>query len=592
MEQRPNSNSNKKSSRLVRDIADSLGKLPPQALDMEEAVLGAMMLQVPSLNDVIKKTNLQEGHFYLESHKRIFGAIISLVSKKAPVDMRTVVSELRESGHIEIVGGAHYIAELTSKVASAANIVYHSQIIIEHAIKREMITLASRIHQAAYDDQTDGPELLETSLKSFQSLHDNELIAPQSEQIKQTWSEIQVLAEPPEEKPLISIQGTPVSTPGNHSLLIGKKKSRKSLFVTWELGEFLKSFDGAMVFDTEQGKRHVWKYRDRVFRLTGKLIPFFSLNGRSPAERMQIIEQTLEFWPTKVRIIVIDGIRDLLTNINDEDQCSELITWLQKIILKHNIHVINVLHLNKTDNNARGHIGTELLNKAEATIELELDEKSGCTIVKCENSREKGFENFAFTHSHDDLPELTDVPISGTSISADEQKRRLTTLLTESGPVNREEFIQLIRDDFAIGVTKASYKLAEFKRNGWVIASGPVRSKDLVYKLNISDNGVPSNFKPLHEVKAKVKDPISVEPEKEALPMFPKPPKPMIEKQITPVAPKPAPPAPRPAKPIVPISSNGDYPKEWDAPSPQPTHAPSPEPTPDAPLPTTSSLPF
>src|SRR5882757_5104304 len=103
-----------KSNKLVRDISESLGKLPPQATDLEQAVLGALMLEKNALTAVIEF--LRPDHFYSEQHKEIYTAIIDLFKSSDPVDMRTVVAQLRKNGKLEIVGGAYYIAELTSKV--------------------------------------------------------------------------------------------------------------------------------------------------------------------------------------------------------------------------------------------------------------------------------------------------------------------------------------------------------------------------------------------------------------------------------------------------------------------------------------------
>ena len=123
-----------------------LGKLPPQALDLEEAVLGALMLEKNALTAVIEF--LRPEHFYTEQHKEIYQAITDLFKASEPVDMRTVVAQLRKNGRLEVVGGAYYIAELTSRVSSAANIEYHARIIIEMAIKRELIQISSQIqHQ-------------------------------------------------------------------------------------------------------------------------------------------------------------------------------------------------------------------------------------------------------------------------------------------------------------------------------------------------------------------------------------------------------------------------------------------------------------
>ncbi len=162
-----------KSKLLVRDISESLGKLPPQALDLEEAILGALMLEKNALTAVVEF--LRPEHFYTEQHKEIYNAIIDLFKASEPVDMRTVVAQLRKSAKLEVVGGAYYIAELTSKVSSAANIEYHARIIIEMAIKRDLIQIASQIHHDAYEDTTDVFELLDKTEQNIFQISDSNL---------------------------------------------------------------------------------------------------------------------------------------------------------------------------------------------------------------------------------------------------------------------------------------------------------------------------------------------------------------------------------------------------------------------------------
>ncbi|MBX2962876.1 MAG: replicative DNA helicase [Cyclobacteriaceae bacterium] len=158
---------------LVRDISESLGKLPPQALDLEEAVLGALMLEKGALNAVVEF--LKPEHFYSEAHQEIYRAIIDLFKSSEPVDMRTVVNQLRKNAKLELVGGAYYIAELTSKVSSAANIEYHARVVIELAIKRDLIHIASQIHHDAYEDTTDVFELLDKTEQSIFEISDSNL---------------------------------------------------------------------------------------------------------------------------------------------------------------------------------------------------------------------------------------------------------------------------------------------------------------------------------------------------------------------------------------------------------------------------------
>ena len=143
------------------------GKLPPQALELEAAVLGALMLEKDALTTVIDI--LKPISFYKDSHQRIFKAILNLFDKSEPIDVLTVVQELREMGELEAAGGGPYVGNLTYKVNSAANVEYHARIITEAAIKRELIRVSSEIQRDAYEDTTDVFELLD---KTEQALYE------------------------------------------------------------------------------------------------------------------------------------------------------------------------------------------------------------------------------------------------------------------------------------------------------------------------------------------------------------------------------------------------------------------------------------
>ena len=136
-----------------------MGKLPPQATDMEEAVLGALMIEKDALSTVADI--LKPESFYKESHQRIYSAIINLFVSSEPIDLLTVTSKLRSTGELEMIGGPAFITELTSKVNSAANIEYHARIISQAAIKRELITISSEIQKEAFEDTTDVFKLLD-----------------------------------------------------------------------------------------------------------------------------------------------------------------------------------------------------------------------------------------------------------------------------------------------------------------------------------------------------------------------------------------------------------------------------------------------
>lgn len=475
---------------ITKDLSESLGKLPPQALDLEEAVLGALMIEVRTIDKV---PFLQPHHFYKEQHAEVFRAIRAIHLAGDLPDFRMVISQLRGSGKLEVVGGQFVIVELTTKVSSAANLEAHARVIVEQAMKRNLIEIASGIHQQAYDDTTDVFQLLQRVQEDIAFVESRETKNDGPEKIRLLWEQSLIGSRPDEQQPLICLGETPVCTPGNHTLVVGKKKSRKSLLITLLLSIFLKSRENLAghiaVFDTEQGKLHVWKGKDRLYRMTNQEAPFFWLRGKSPQQRREFISQSVEHWntrsPVPLKIMVIDGIRDCMKNINSEEETTEVIVWLEDLTNRYNLGIINVLHLNKTDGNARGHIGSELLNKAECIIEVSYDEKTTFSRVKCESAREKPFDPFDFTHSPTGLPELLGVIVESNT-SKNEVVKRLTEIFEDSS-LRFAELTELVSQHFGKGATVAKRMIRDWVRQGWILKSGKDRSPSTTYKLMVSE---------------------------------------------------------------------------------------------------------
>ena len=135
-------------------------KLPPQAIDFEEAVLGAILIDKNAMAEV--GDILSPEVFYKESHKEIFKATETLFQNAEPIDVMTVKNQLQLNKKLKLCGGAIYLAELTNKVISSANIEYHSRIIVQKHIQRELISTCSEIIQDSYDESTDAIELLDS----------------------------------------------------------------------------------------------------------------------------------------------------------------------------------------------------------------------------------------------------------------------------------------------------------------------------------------------------------------------------------------------------------------------------------------------
>ena len=135
------------------------GKIPPQALDLEEAVLGAMMIDKKGVDEVIDI--LQPDAFYNEKHKYIFEAIVQLFNDTQPVDLLTVSAQLKKNAKLEQAGGDFYLIQLTQKIASSAHIEFHSRIILQKFIQRSLIKISNEIIEESYSDTTDVFDLLD-----------------------------------------------------------------------------------------------------------------------------------------------------------------------------------------------------------------------------------------------------------------------------------------------------------------------------------------------------------------------------------------------------------------------------------------------
>ncbi|MDB4297121.1 replicative DNA helicase [Flavobacteriaceae bacterium] len=141
------------------------GKIPPQALDMEEAVLGAMMIDKKAIDTIIDI--LHPDAFYREQHQAIFAAIHTLFQNSEPTDLLTVSNQLKKDGKLNMVGGDFYLITLTQKVSSSAHVEFHARVILQKYIQRQLISISSEIIENSYDETTDVFDLLDMAETKF-----------------------------------------------------------------------------------------------------------------------------------------------------------------------------------------------------------------------------------------------------------------------------------------------------------------------------------------------------------------------------------------------------------------------------------------
>lgn len=144
---------------VIKVGANEMGKLPPQALDLEKSVIGALMIEKDAFATVADL--LRPESFYSDQHRHIFDAIRALSTNDAPIDILSVVEQLKSMGTLEQAGGVVYLSELTQRVASAAHLRYHAQIVAQKATARDLIGLACQIEEKGYDETQDVDELMQ-----------------------------------------------------------------------------------------------------------------------------------------------------------------------------------------------------------------------------------------------------------------------------------------------------------------------------------------------------------------------------------------------------------------------------------------------
>ena len=197
------------------------------------------------------------------------------------------------------------------------------------------------------------------------------------------------------------------------SVFIGKPKSKKTFAITLILAEYLKTEKNKKVlyFDTEQGEYHVQKAINRLTIKNNSIpenIEAYHLRSKDTAKRLELIEKCI-YNTDNVELVIIDGIRDLVTSINDEGEATMITSKLMKWTEERKIHIITVLHQNKGDNNARGHVGSELMNKAQIVLSITKDENNkDISMIQTVASRDLDIVDFAFCIDEKGIPNIID----------------------------------------------------------------------------------------------------------------------------------------------------------------------------------------
>lgn len=227
---------------------------------------------------------------------------------------------------------------------------------------------------------------------------------------------------------VLRVDGSVIGTLGNFSASIGKAKSKKTFNVAaltaaamtngtvlHYRASFPEGKRGILYIDTEQGRPHCQQVLRRILRLAGlpeeqdpDNLVMLTLRKFPPDMRLAIVDHAIGTIP-HLGLVIIDGIRDLLYDINSPKEATDIISRFMQWTDDRQIHIHTILHQNKNDENARGHIGTELNNKAETVMQIEVDkEERSISVVEAIHIRDREFEPFAFRINSETLPELVE----------------------------------------------------------------------------------------------------------------------------------------------------------------------------------------
>lgn len=209
-------------------------------------------------------------------------------------------------------------------------------------------------------------------------------------------------------------------TLGNFSCIIGKAKSKKTFLISLLTATLIKgeneNFIGSLpedkslilYFDTEQSEYDAYNVIKRIEAISGakKNLRAFNLRSFTPKERCEIIEYAFTVYGNKIGYCVIDGIADLANGINDEEEATRVSSILLRLSKEHNCHISTIIHQNKNDNFATGHLGSSIMKKAEIIISVNKTQDFRISEVRCDMSRGEDFEPFVIIINEQGMPTI------------------------------------------------------------------------------------------------------------------------------------------------------------------------------------------
>lgn len=383
-----------------------LGRTPPHSVEAEEYLLSCCFLDGADIVARCLAAEMGDAHFYSPANRVIFEKLVQLYNAKKPIDLAVLAEELKKSKQLAAVGGYGYLAQISSRIPTTAQSNYFIEKVCELHRLRELIKVATGAVEKCYTYA--GPEDLEKIVAPLRKASDT----PEA-------SIVEILRTrrfrhndcPPKPKLRVWLGGSHVCTSGNLSALIAQAKAGKSTVVGAILGAFMAAAISdeyaearqdaclgfrasnpeefaVLHFDTEQSEYDADALIRRAQRRANMTEPppwlvSYRLAGLQPQKVREVIKQAVSREGDRcggIATIIIDGVADMVLDVNNPDECNPLVAELHGMAIDHAAPILSIIHENpkgqrqSDKSKARGHLGSQLERKCESNVWIQKTE--------------------------------------------------------------------------------------------------------------------------------------------------------------------------------------------------------------------------
>lgn len=470
------------------ELAAEIGKVLPQAVDIEEIVLGSLLLEPGIATTVFDRISREV--FYKEANQHIFDAIEAVINEGAKPDLVLVMRRLRNKGVLDICGGPYYLSKLTDKVASTANIDFHCRVLMQQALKRAMILKSWELQKESYEDNVDVFDIVDRLGQWYNGLNSGVMVTSQKINLKTSAKE---------ENVILSFLDKKFLTVGNISGIIAPYGTGKSNLIAAILSGLVNvncdsiGFKGhlfgkgAFHADTESSEFDAVQHFQRMARRIGienhpsfvqgddlKGISYERYKGiASWKDRRRALEQQIR--TERFKLIILDGLTDFMGDPNSLSESQDLVGWLGAAASKFGLGVLCSIHDNvapkgsENKGRPRGHIGSELARKAESLLYLRKSKQDSkireitndFEFQKFRNASDSAFSQYMFWDIDKDMfvsTTLDELPEEGEF----QKLEKMVLMIFDNGvPLNYSDLVKEFMSRQRVKATTAKARIKD-----------------------------------------------------------------------------------------------------------------------------------